>query len=66
MQYGDDLSPLKFKIYLTLALDQDASREFFVQHSFYANEIVQTNEMPDLFSMYRRDGSQFYVRHETQ
>ncbi|WP_276503772.1 hypothetical protein [Terrimonas pollutisoli] len=66
VQYGKELSPLKFKIYLTLALGQEAGSEFFVQHSFYANEVIQTNEMPDLFSMYRKDGSQFYVRHEAQ
>jgi hypothetical protein len=61
IDYTGETSPLKFKIYLTLALGQSSSAEFSVQHSLYAKEVIQTNEAPQSFSMYRKDGSQFFV-----
>lgn len=59
-------SPIRFKTYLTLALGQTADQEFSVQHSFYAKEMIQTTTEPEMFSMYRKDGSQFFVRQTVQ
>ena len=66
IQYENNKSPLKFKIYLTLATGQSPGGEFSVQHSFYANEVLQTGEFPDLFPLYRSNGSQFYIRQQAQ
>lgn len=66
IQYENSKSPLRFKIYLTLAMGQNTVSEFSVQHSFYAKEVLQTDEIPDLFPMYRSSGNQFYIRQEAQ
>jgi hypothetical protein len=66
VQYADEYSPLRFKTYITLALGKNAENEFTVQHSFYAKEVLQSTTEPELFSMYRANGNQFYIRQDVQ
>lgn len=66
LQYADEYSPLRFKTYITLALGKNAENEFSVQHSFYAKEVLQSTTEPELFSMYRANGNQFYIRQDVQ
>jgi len=66
MYYEEYKSPIRFKTYITLALGQTVDGEFSVQHYFYAKEMIQTNTEPEMFSMYRKDGSQFFVRQTVQ
>ena len=64
--YTDEKSPLRFRTYLTLAMGKNAENEFSVQHSFYAKEVMQSTTPPELFSMYRANGSQFYILQDVQ
>ncbi len=66
LYFDDNKSPIRFKTYLTIATGRTADKEFSVQHSFYAKEMIQSTTEPDMFSMYRKDGSQFFVRQTVQ
>ena len=59
--YADECSPFRFKTYLTLALGKNAENEFSVQHSFYVKEVIESTSNPFEFSMFRENGSQFWV-----
>lgn len=59
--YADEYSPFRFKTYLTLALGKNAENEFSVQHSFYVKEVMESTTNPFEFSMFRENGSQFWV-----
>ena len=64
--YEDKYSPLRFKTYITLALGKNAENEFSVQHSFYVKEVMESATHPELFSLYRENGSQFYILQSSQ
>jgi hypothetical protein len=53
---------VQFKSYLTFNFGNNAATEFFIQHSFYGKEILQTKKIPDLFFLYDNDGDKFYIR----
>ena len=59
--YADEYSPFRFKTYLTLGLGKNAENEFSVQHSFYVKEVIESTTNPLEFSMFRENGSQFWV-----
>jgi len=54
-------SPLQFKSYLTFLL-ANSQQEFSVTHSFYVQEVVTTDETPELFSIYKPQGDQMWVK----
>jgi hypothetical protein len=60
--YGKAQSPLCFKTYLTFMLGHNAGKEFSVEHSFYAAEILQTNDSAETSSFYGQDGDKFYTK----
>ena len=59
--YADEYSPFRFKTYITLALGKNAENEFSVQHSFFVKEVIESTASPLEFSMFRENGSQFWV-----
>lgn len=58
-------SPLQFKSYLTFGL-ANSQQEFSVMHSFYVQEVVTTDETPELFSIYKPQGDQLWVKKPAQ
>lgn len=58
-------SPLQFKSYLAFAL-ANSTEEFFVSHSFYAQEVLLSSEVPEYFTPYKQQGDQLYVRQPAQ
>ena len=61
--YADEHSPFHFKTYLTMALGKNAENEFSVQHTFYVKEVIESTTNPFELSMFRDNGSQFWVAH---
>ncbi|MBN9386091.1 MAG: hypothetical protein J0H74_35365 [Chitinophagaceae bacterium] len=66
-QYSFDQSssPVQFKSYLTFSL-ANSTEEFFVSHSFYAREILLSEEVPDYFTFYQPDGDKLFVKLHNQ
>jgi hypothetical protein len=63
--YEAQTSPIQFKSYLTFALGGLNDKEFAVSHSFYATEVVQSRDNPQVFALYGNDGDKLYVRQAT-
>jgi hypothetical protein len=58
-------SPLQFKSYLTFAL-ANGTQEFYISHSFYAQEVMLSSQMPEFFVFYKAEGDQLFVKVSTQ
>jgi len=58
-------SPLQFKSYLAFVLG-DGEKEFYVSHSFYAQEILLSSEVPEFFGFYKPEGDKLFVKHSGQ
>jgi len=54
-------SPLQFKSYLTFVM-ANSQQEFSVTHSFYVQEVVTTDESPELFTIYKPQGDQLWIK----
>ena len=65
-RFDESQSPLRFSTYLTFMVGQHIDKEFAVQHSFYAKEILQTHDEPDLFALYNSAGDKWYVKQPAQ
>jgi len=59
--FDEPSSPMQFKTYLTFVLDGDSAREFAVNHSFYASEVILARPGPQYFGEYKRGGDVFYL-----
>jgi len=55
-------SPLQFKSYLTFVAGANP-QEFAVSHSFYAQEIMLSSEVPEFFGFYKPQGDQLFIKH---
>jgi hypothetical protein len=59
--FGEDQSPVRFRCYITFSLGLNNGQEFAENNSFYVGEICQTSSSPDSFSLYQKQGDQFYI-----
>jgi hypothetical protein len=59
--FDQSASPLQFKSYLTFVAGTNP-QEFAVSHSFYAQEVLLSGEVPEYFGFYKPQGDQLYIR----
>ena len=59
--FGASESPLQFKSYLTFVVGANP-QEFALTHSFYAQEVFLSGEVPEYFGFYKPQGDQLYIR----
>lgn len=60
--FEQSASPLQFKSYLTFVAGTNP-QEFAVSHSFYAQEVILSGEIPAYFSFYKPQGDQLFIKH---
>jgi len=60
--YDETRSPVHFITYLTLMSGGNAEKEFTVQFPFYVKEVMQSDDGPALFGLYRQEGDNLFVR----
>jgi hypothetical protein len=66
LTFSDNDSPIRFKAYLTFSLGSDNNHEFAETSSFYIGEVCQTQSEPEIFTLYRQQGDQLYVKLKPQ
>jgi hypothetical protein len=66
LTFTDNESPIRFKTYITFSLGHENSREFAESSSFYIGEVSQTQSEPEIFTLYRQQGDQLYVKFKAQ
>jgi len=66
LTFTDNDSPIRFKTYITFSLGHDNNREFAETSSFYIGEVCQTQSEPEIFTLYRQQGDQLYVKLKQQ
>jgi len=59
--FDQSASPLQFKSYLTFVVGTDP-QEFTVSHSFYAQEVLLSGEVPEFFGFYKPQGDQLFIK----
>ena len=59
--FDQSVSPLQFKSYLTFVAGTNP-QEFAVSHSFYAQEVFLSGEVPEFFGFYKPQGDQLFIR----
>jgi len=59
--FDQSASPLQFKSYLTFVVGTNP-QEFAVSHSFYAQEVFLSGEVPEFFGFYKPQGDQLFIR----
>ncbi|HVV04754.1 MAG TPA: hypothetical protein VHC96_11065 [Puia sp.] len=59
--FDQSASPLQFKSYLTFVAGTNP-QEFAVSHSFYAQEVYLSGEVPEYFGFYKPQGDQLFIR----
>lgn len=59
--FDQSASPLQFKSYLTFVVGSNP-QEFAVSHSFYAQEVMLSAEMPEFFGFYKPQGDQLFIK----
>ncbi|HVU53406.1 MAG TPA: hypothetical protein VHD83_00050 [Puia sp.] len=59
--FDQSASPLQFKSYLTFVAGTNP-QEFAISHSFYAQEVYLSGEVPDFFGFYKPQGDQLFVK----
>jgi hypothetical protein len=60
--FDENISPLRFKCYLTFVLGNNESQEFAESNSFYAAKLFQSNTSPEQFYLYQQQGDQLFVK----
>ncbi|HEY4207389.1 MAG TPA: hypothetical protein VGM31_11280 [Puia sp.] len=58
--FDQSASPLQFKSYLTFVVGT-SPQEFAISHSFYAQEVYLSGEVPEYFGFYKPQGDQLFV-----
>lgn len=59
--FDQSASPLQFKSYLTFVVGTNP-QEFAVSHSFYAQEVYLSGEVPEYFGFYKPQGDQLFIK----
>jgi hypothetical protein len=60
--FEQSASPLQFRSYLTFVAGTNP-QEFAVSHSFYAQEVMLSAEVPEYFGFYKPQGDQLFIKH---
>jgi hypothetical protein len=61
--FSETASPLQFRSYLTLSLNEDLSHSFHFENRFWATEVIETTSAP--YEMESKPNNQFYTRKST-
>lgn len=58
--YQATSSPIRFQVYLTFGIGSD-NKEFALLHEFYVSRVIETENGPEVFSLYKPAADQVYV-----